>query len=767
MILLAKSEDTKLNIPAKTLREHIDDCLLILELLKKTFPKASEVSTLKERFWEVLRVCIIFHDLGKGHHEFQRLLAGKINNWNDQRHEFFSIPFINALDLFDEEARKLISLVVVGHHKDVENLRTYLRAYEKENSFGLKKFEEKMDFREAFTQYVDKDQILELLHSYNCPLQQINQISVYRLVQSYCKTPYNLDSPDYFALMILFGALKWCDHLGSAQITDIKKIDISDLYFLQRQQNLLRTKGIDFYKHQLLCAQTRGNLILSAPTGSGKTESAFLWLKSQLKNEEDQGRIFYVLPFTASINAMYERLNKAIGQELGKVGMLHGKLREYLNNYFENQEYSVDAKKIKINELQAIYKSIITPIKVTTPFQLLRHLFGLKGYEQGMFEMSGCYLIFDEIHAYSPDVFAQIKVLIEFATQYLKAKVMIMTATMPLFLRRELEASLNDCVQVEATPELYNQFRRHRVILHNCFLHESYSEIKSSLEKGRKVLVVCNTVKSAQYAFHELKGYAGKAILLHSSFSGRDRACIEKKLMGDDINLLVGTQAVEVSLDIDYDIIYTEPAPIDALIQRFGRVNRKREKGICECAVFCKSNEDDKYIYNPCTVDKTLLALNKIVEENAGVIDEALLQEAIDSVYNEWGTKEREEFESSYNYLKVALELLYPMFGNKDTEKEFYEQFDGIKILPQLYIDEFETLLDSGDFIAAESLKVQISKKKFACWLKYQNIRQETYVSQNKDRLFSVKYYLTNKEYNLEEGLLSDKESAWKVSNFL
>ena len=91
-------------------------------------------------------------------------------------------------------------------------------------------------------------------------------------------------------------------------------------------------------------------------------------------------------------------------------------------------------------------------------------------------------------------------------------------------------------------------------------------------------MVVCNTVKQAQNVFKELQEIVAddKAKLLHSRFILRDRERIEKEL--EDANLLVGTQAVEVSLDIDFDCLFTEPAPIDALIQRFGRINRKGEK---------------------------------------------------------------------------------------------------------------------------------------------------------------------------------------------
>ncbi|WP_305952219.1 CRISPR-associated helicase Cas3' [Emticicia oligotrophica] len=767
MEILAKSKNIDSSEPARTLKEHINDCLVIFSFLRQSFPKAAELSGMGDLFWEVLYTCVVFHDLGKAHNEFQKVLNGIANQWNFQRHEFFSLPFVDSISQFDKDIIQLIRLVVVGHHKDFKELGNKINFYDNGNNFGqLDDTEDSLSFEDSFTQNVNTTQVITLLSHYNIQIKTIIPRPIYGLVHGYLKKPITQNQESYFKLMLLFGGLKWCDHLGSAMVNNIQIIEDKDFTFLAKKQSGLILKGFDFYEHQKKCAYVDTNLILTAPTGSGKTESAFIWLQSQIKNK-NIGRVFYILPFTASINAMYERLNEEIGNE--KVGMLHGKLSDYLNKYFDDLQYDLSQKKDSIKNIKEKFRSVITPIKVCTPFQLLKNLFGLKGYEQGIFEMAGCYLIFDEIHAYSPDVFAQIKVLLEFATEHLKAKVMIMTATMPKFLQIELENSIGKFTQIKANQVLFDNFKRHKIELKEGLLINDLVNIEGFLVKGKKVLVVCNTVKSAQKVFLHLKNIVkeNEAVLLHGSFSGIDRSKKEKELMQDTIKLLVGTQAIEVSLDIDYDMIFTEPAPIDALIQRFGRVNRKRLKGICACVVYKENNESDKYIYNFENIAKTIVAFEKVIFENQGIIDESILQESINFVYDYWNEKDKGKFDTTYKFLSDALTTLSPMLKNKNTEDDFYRQFDGIKILPQSLKIDYQEYLNNFDFITAESLKVQIRKGRYISWKSNGNIKSDIYAFSSGKKVSTIPYQITNKKYSSELGLLVDEEESWQDSEFL
>lgn len=772
MEILAKSQ------PRISLKEHIEDCLLISEYLKDCFPKIQEIIT-EIDFWDTVRLSVIMHDLGKAHSEFGKVLQGLNNEWHKQRHELFSLPFIDGLDI-DENTKQLIRLVVAGHHKDFETLnRNYIsNAYSSGNVDDDFSDDGLLSFEDEFKKVNPENVISFLDEHYGIHLKGYNPKSPQKLILSYLqksiKNIFTIKNENYFELLLLFGALKYCDHLGSAKLQKIDCLTNSSFLFLDNQRKKLLVEKKDFYSHQLSCAETLGNAILTAPTGSGKTESAMLWVRNQLEMC-GQGRVFYVLPFTASINAMYERLSsdeKGLGK--ANVGILHGKLQDYLYQYLDKDtQYINTSEKEKINEIREKFKTLSTPIKVITPFQLIKNLFGLKGFEQGILEWVGGYFIFDEIHAYSPEVFAQIKVFLEYVVTHLKGKVFIMTATMPSFLKIELENAIGSYTPIIADEKLYQNFNRHKIILQDGLLSDNSLLIENDLKLGKKVLVVCNTVLQSQNIFKELKDFATNAVLLHSAFTGEDRNKHEESLKKGEkdkenpIQLLVGTQAIEVSLDIDYDVIYTEPAPIDALIQRFGRVNRKREKGICPVVVFKEANKNDKYIYNPEVVKLTIQVFETVIKEENSIIKEAKLQRYIDSVYPNWNEKDKKSFDEIYEILKYSVEnQLTPLLHSKKSEEEFYKQFDGIKVLPLKLKERFEEYLSNYDFIGAERLKVQIRKNKFAQLRaeRDDNLYQTSYIFESEKRkLITIPYWILTKKYDKEIGLLYDEQEIWEA----
>lgn len=745
MEILAKSN------PELSLKTHINDALELIPELKQSFERIHNIVDSKE-FWNLLEQSIIFHDLGKAHLEFQKVLKGEKNNWNQQRHELFSLPFIDSSNLNKKDK---IYYTVAGHHKDFETLLKKLQEYENNDTgnFGLDLDivnTNNLTFQENFTENIPFEEIVKTLKEYNISINKFKQHNPYEIIYKFKNHQFE-SIKEVLELLLLCGSFKQCDHLASAGIKKLKKLYPSDFKYLH---------NFKLYQHQEDAFKTSGNTILTAPTGSGKTETALLWLQNQIENFGN-GRVFYILPFTASINAMFERLDEKIP---GKIGLVHGKLSSYLEHKFEDDDL-VNEKQIK--EIKEQFQSIVTPFKITTPFQLLKNIFALKGFEKGIFEWVGSYFIFDEIHAYNPKVFAQIIVLLEFATKYLNVKTFIMTATLPEFMKKELKIAVGEYNIIKANQELYKKFNRHKIEIKPGKLDENINKIQTAIDNGQKVLVVCNTVKQAQLIYKSLN--SKNKVLLHSAFNANDRARKEELLFEKDRNLLVGTQAIEVSLDIDYDIIFTEPAPLDALIQRFGRVNRKMKKDICRCIVFEERNEVDSYIYqNENIIERTLESLKNVEKKNQGHIKEIELQSMMDYVYPNWEQENHEEFTRTRELLEYFVEKeMKPFIYNKHQEEDFYKQFDGIRVLPAKFLNQYKKLLEKNKFTKAENLKVKITEKRFYGLLHNNGIKRETEIFEmvSSEKIKEQKIWVLEKKYDDELGLIIDEDEPISFDN--
>ncbi|KAA6329196.1 hypothetical protein EZS27_021980, partial [termite gut metagenome] len=386
---------------------------------------------------------------------------------------------------------------------------------------------------------------------------------------------------------------------------------IPDISFYNRQHELYPLSLIKSDK-------TKKHTFVKAPTGSGKTD--FLLKRCM-------GRVFYTLPFQASINAMYERVCRDLNGKVDDIRILHSISRLIID----------DKNRLEEKVIQDKFGS---SIKILTPHQLASIVFGTKGYESILFDLQGCDIILDEIHTYSDMMQSIVLKMVEILNN-VNCHIHIGTATMPTPLEHAILNILDkDEIQyVSLENEILETFNRHIVYKGNSF-DDFLPQLNNALQADQKVLLVCNRVKNAQSLYGrmvELYPDVDK-MLIHSRFKRKDRNRLEKDLKevfnrSTEACIVVSTQVVEVSLDISFDLMITETAPVDALIQRFGRINRARvEKAKRNyksvCVIASPEKEGDCKPYSKEVLKRSYEAL-----PDNQILDERNLQQLIDLVY--------------------------------------------------------------------------------------------------------------------------------------
>ncbi len=771
--LLAKSD------PPETLLDHTENCLAVYDSLREQMPFLAEVAN-NPNFFEHLFYAVALHDFGKAATGFQKQLTDD-TRWN-YRHEILSGGFAVNLQ-YPKETKQAIALAIFTHHKDIETLKDKYSCGQ-ENEYDQQEWQKRvaelapnwdilMEIQEQVQQWCPTAECLWT------PVESTDQlIGGYReYLKPYLNSKVDRELTSLHGTygMLMRGCMIACDHLASSGKNEIQ-IALNNLaeHIIQS----IKQKGRQFNEwepFQEKSGQTTGQMILSAPTGSGKTEAALLW-SDHNQSETLGNRVFYVLPYTASINAMYDRLKALVSDE--KIGMLHGKVPYFIYKELVDKKYKpqydkkyqakyqklIDegrdpesAKKLitqdKAKDERNLTKKICRPYKVLTPFQLLKAFFGIKGFEMQIAEMSQGLFIFDEIHAYDPHTTALILTMIKKLREDYDTKFCIMTATMPKFLKQMINDAIGQPTLVEMAPEDRNKFTRHRAELLDGNIHDAIPKIKERLNDDKRVMVVCNTVNQAQNVFQELQCVTENANLLHSRFILKDRERIEKELelnekKPEGAELLIGTQAVEVSLDIDFHCLFTEPAPIDALIQRFGRINRKGEKGICDCNVHIskEGGENDHFIYSTEKVERTLNALASV-----DVLYESKIQSLIDTVYgNEYDKKEQETFDTAKRMFEPHLQCIVPFIEDKSGRDEFENLFKSIPVVPIIYKDIYCEHVKAKEFYEAMGYVAQIQDYRFC------QLRGDGQIYRDED----LPIWIITVEYNKTLGLLLDKHST-------
>jgi CRISPR-associated endonuclease/helicase Cas3 len=172
-------------------------------------------------------------------------------------------------------------------------------------------------------------------------------------------------------------------------------------------------------------------------------------------------------------------------------------------------------------------------------------------------------------------------------------------------------------------------------------------------------------------------------MLIHSRFKRKDRNDLEKQLkevfnQSEKACIAVSTQVVEVSLDISFDLMITEAAPIDALIQRFGRINRKRDKFSGLKPVYVIAPPESAKDCKPYK-QEILIRSFDVLPDNGALLEEKTLQRKIDKVYPE------------INFTDIDLDTVY---SNQKWRLRKLWHFPKSALLEKLEVDSVACIVE-------------------------------------------------------------------------
>ncbi|MBU2471790.1 MAG: CRISPR-associated helicase Cas3' [Bacteroidetes bacterium] len=583
---------------------------ILIEHLQQVASVTEKIAETLNLDKQLARLGGLLHDIGKAHPDFQKKLANnrQIEFGIPLRHEFSSLLF---LPLFHKKDWDALIDMIVAHHRSIKQDVRGQGILDLENTEGLEEI-----FNRHFDPWEDWSQkALTILAGVGIAIRNLTKeeaFEAFKYAVEYCsKKPLGWSKWK--------GVLIGADHFASA--LDGKIENHLPEIFKSPNLSAFNNRSNDLFSLSLIPTDDkRPHTLVVAPTGAGKTD--FLMRRCK-------GRVFYTLPFQASINAMFERFKNQLPQQK-EIRLLHASSKLIIKGSDSYEEKVMQDK-------------IGASIKVLTPHQLASLICGTRGFETLAIDIMGNDVILDEIHSYS-DVSQSMVLEIIKALLKLNCRIHVGSATMPSVLQKKILRLLGSKKRTycKTLPnDTLDTFDRHQIQKCSSF-EETIPIIRQTLNEDKKTLVVCNKVDIAQQRFKDCNELFPEIpkMLLHSRFRRKDRADAEKKLREEFDNsskacVVVSTQVVEVSLDISFDIMITECAPLDSLIQRFGRVNRRRTKQSVSERII-----KPVYVIEPPEDSKKCLPYNREILQRSfaqlpdnEMLHERDLQEKIDAVF--------------------------------------------------------------------------------------------------------------------------------------
>jgi CRISPR-associated endonuclease/helicase Cas3 len=488
------------------------------------------------------------------------------------------------------------------------------------------------------------------------------------------------------------------------------------------------------------CVDRRGVYVLEAPMGMGKTEAALFAAYKLMASGENSG-LYFGLPTRLTSDRIHQRVEKFMERILvnpGFVKLVHG-------HAWMNLESNASEFRAGMSWFHPRKRALLAPFGVGTIDQALMSVLKVKHHFVRTFGLAGKVVILDEVHSYDAYTGTLLNCLVG---ELLKigCSVIILSATLTEKRRRDFIAS-------PARTEAYPLISAHDRMVEPPppenkefalrFLNEPddtlIGQAVSAAEQGLCVLWIANTVAQSQEIFNRINGARPEGrfqtALLHSRFPAFRRQQLEDEWMAKlgkegsrpDGCILVATQVVEQSVDIDADLLVTELAPTDMLLQRMGRLCRHkrgaRPDGAgqvwlygpfkTECAdaeSFKTALGPSQYVYSPYVLWKTI----RVWENREAIRLPSQIREVLEATYADeqnppdWVAELKAELDAKKAKLQGAALGLTQLFCGDDDEEKAPTRYSTRPTIPALILRSCDNLGTSAHVVLCDGNELEL-----------------------------------------------------------
>jgi len=636
----------------------------------------------------LMRLILLFHDFGKASRYFQDYIDPcKDKPVSDlKNHAEFSAVW---LFYYSQEVLRLSLLdsylgfiCVKKHHGDIENFRDNAHT---DLGDKLKQISESLDYEELnriYSPYINADYMTHTNFIKN--FSTTNSI-----IKHTRKLQKEIQHSDYFRLNFLFSILLasdkgdaiWKEQIATKEENSINRsvVDNYKKIFNDRTSPIDGLRNEAYSEAERNLSNTTDIFSLNLPTGSGKTIN-LLNIALKLRQNQEQ-RIIYCLPFTSVIDqnaAVFEEILSYNGIAVtSDILLKHHHLVDFY--YSKNSEEYIQDK------AEFLIETWDSKLIITTFHQLLLTIFSSNNRMLKKFHsLANSVVILDEIQTVPYRYWFLINKVFSLLTKTLNVKIILGTATMPMIF----DETKNEIYELAKNKEMY--FKSLNRIEINCsdlkFAQtiESFAEKlegQISLDPESSRLVIVNTINSSLKLYQLLKEFLDIDIVyLSTNILPNERLNRIKRLKESSKGkIVISTQLVEAGVDIDFDIVYRDFAPIDSIFQACGRCNRNaiNKKGVVHLIRLV--NEKNKnfadFIY-----DKILLNHTEKCFLGSETINEAEFLTLSHMYYNNLKSLSSEALSKKLWEATITMNYEDAFHYNKDN-KEAFHLIDNFKLI--------------------------------------------------------------------------------------